>query len=36
MKEHAYNQIEIIKDLEGKDRIATGRVDYVAPTTHSL
>lgn len=36
MKEHAYNQIEILKDLEGKDRIATGRVDYVAPTAHSL
>lgn len=36
MKEHAYNQIEIIKDLEGKDRIATGRVDYVAPTAHPL
>ncbi len=36
MKEHAYNQIEIIKDLEGKDRIASGRVDYVAPTAHSL
>lgn len=36
MKEHAYNQIEIVKDLEGKDRIATGRVDYVAPTDHPL
>lgn len=36
MKEHAYNQIEILKDLEGKDRIATGRVDYVAITSHPL
>lgn len=36
LKEHAYNQIEILKDLEGKDRIATGRVDYVAATKHSL
>jgi len=28
-----YNQVEIHKDLQGKDRIVTGRVDYVAPAT---
>jgi len=36
MKEHGYTQVSIQKDLEGKDRVAIGRVDHVAATTHPL
>ncbi len=36
MKQHGYNQIEIPKDLEGKDRVASGRVDNVAITQNSV
>ena len=32
MKEHDYNQIQIHKDLEGKERVVSGRIDDVAIT----
>lgn len=35
MRNAGYNQIAIHKDLEGKDRIASGRVDNVATAAHS-
>lgn len=35
MKQRDYNQIEIHKDLEGKDRVACGRVDNVATAQNS-
>ena len=35
MKKHAYNQVCVHKDLEGKDRVASGRVDDVAITANS-
>lgn len=35
MKQRGYNQIKILKDLEGKDRVACGRVDNVAITQNS-
>lgn len=35
MKKHAYNQVCIHKDLEGKDRVASGRIDNVAITANS-
>lgn len=36
MKQRGYNQIKIHKDLEGKDRVASGRVDNVAITQNSV
>ncbi len=36
MKQCGYNQIKIHKDLEGKDRVASGRVDNVALTKNSV
>ena len=35
LKNHGYTQVTVAKDLEGKDRVATGRVDHVASPTHS-
>ena len=35
MEQHNYNQIHIQKDLEGKDRVAIGRIDNVAITKSS-
>ncbi len=36
MKQHGYNQIKITKDLEGNDRVASGRVDNVAITKNTV
>ncbi len=36
MKQRDYTQIKITKDLEGKDRVASGRVDNVAITQNSV
>ena len=36
MKQHGYTHIKIHKDLEGKDRVASGRVDNVAITQSSV
>ncbi|CAN5203237.1 hypothetical protein BH09DEP1_BH09DEP1_8550 [soil metagenome] len=35
LKNHGYTHVTIIKDLEGKDRLACGRIVHVASTTHS-
>lgn len=35
LKNHGYTQVTIVKDLEGKDRVATGRVDHVASSAHT-
>ena len=35
MKTADYNQIAVHKDLEGKDRIACGRIDNVAVANNS-
>ena len=35
LENHGYTHITIAKDLEGKDRLASGRVDHVATATHS-
>src|SRR5262249_29173039 len=35
MKNHGYTHVTITKDLEGKDRVISGRVDHVAPAAHS-
>lgn len=36
MKQHDYTSIKISKDLEGKDRVASGRIDNVAITQNSV
>ena len=35
LKNHGYTHVTIIKDLEGKDRLACGRLVHVAAATHS-
>lgn len=35
LKNHGYTHVSIIKDLEGKDRLACGRVVHVAVASHS-
>lgn len=35
LENHGYTHVMITKDLEGKDRVISGRVDHVATATHS-
>ncbi|GMU18862.1 MAG: release factor glutamine methyltransferase [Candidatus Babeliales bacterium] len=35
LKNHGYTHVSIIKDLEGKDRLACGRIVHVASSTYS-